>query len=398
MPAGRDERSRRSALRVWVPVVLSALVQLGTTFAVLATRSVRSAPPWVQHHAPQIEQPAAVIIAAVLLALAGPVLLIWIRRRPGPVLVAVAAVAVLGESLLIAVVGAVAFYVSVIFGVVIAVLHGARLWAWVVTGVLWLTPIALYLVTLQPGALLLLVPWTILSILVLVVPEGVRNRRAWRAQLLRDAEARRAEEAQAERVRIARELHDVLAHSLSQINVQASVGLHLFDSQPDKAAAALASVKETSKQALGEVRQVLGMLRGDAPLAPERGLADIPALVDGVRAQGIDASLRFDVAADVQVSAATQQAAFRIAQEALTNVTRHAAATRVHVAVTEEGGTLRVSVADDGRGAAASASADGRGLIGMRERAELLGGSFVAGPAEDAGFRVEARLPIEASP
>jgi len=334
----------------------------------------------------------------VLLALAGPVLLIRIRRRPGPVLVAVAAVAVLGESLLIAVVGAVAFYVSVVFGVVIAVLHGARLWAWVVTGVLWLTPIALYLVTLQPGALLLLVPWTILSILVLVVPEGVRNRRAWRAQLLRDAEARRAEEAQAERVRIARELHDVLAHSLSQINVQASVGLHLFDSQPDKAAAALASVKETSKQALGEVRQVLGMLRGDAPLAPERGLADIPALVDGVRAQGIDASLRFDVVADVQVSAATQQAAFRIAQEALTNVTRHAAATQVHVAVTEEGGTLRVSVADDGRGAAASASADGRGLIGMRERAELLGGSFVAGPAEGAGFRVEARLPVEASP
>ncbi|WP_162940028.1 sensor histidine kinase [Gryllotalpicola protaetiae] len=388
--------SRRSALRVWVPVVLSALVQLGTTFGVLATRSVRTMPPWLHHAAPRIDQPALVVIAAVVLALAGPVLLVWIRRWPGPLLVAIAACAVLGETLLITVVGAVAFYISVVFGVVIAVLQGARLWAWVVTGVLWLTPIALYLATRQVGALVLLVPWTIVSILVLVVPEGARNRRAWRAQLLRDAEARQAEEAQAERVRIARELHDVLAHSLSQINVQASVGLHLFDTQPEKAAEALANVKDTSKQALGEVRQVLGMLRGDeAPLTPEHDLAGIRQLVEDVR--GAEAVLDFGVPDAAAVPAAVQQAAYRIVQEALTNVTKHARAGRIRVEVVEasgEGGWLLVAVSDDGQGAAATPSPDGRGLLGMRERTELLGGVFSAGPRPDRGFEVRAELPL----
>ncbi|WP_344756514.1 sensor histidine kinase [Gryllotalpicola koreensis] len=417
MPASPEEQSRRSALRVWVPVVLSAFVQLATTFAVLATRSVRSAPPWVQHHTPQIEQPAAIVVAALVLALAGPVLLIWIRRRPGPVLVAIASAAVLGEALLIGVVGAVAFYISVIFGVVIAVFHGARLWAWIVTGVLWLTPIALYLLTRQAGTLLLLVPWTIVSILVLVLPEGARNRRAWRAQLLRDAEARRAEEAQAERVRVARELHDVLAHSLSQINVQASVGLHLFETQPEKASEALANVKETSRQALGEVRQVLGMLRGDepgeAPLAPQHELAGIRQLVDGVRAQGLDVTLRIEPTDASRVPAAVQQAAYRIVQEALTNVTKHAAAHHVDVVVAESGRALKVSVVDDGAGEksspasagstagsprnVATTSEGGRGLLGMRERAELLGGIFSAGPRAGGGFEVRAELPLGAA-
>ena len=378
-----------------MPVVLSALIQLATTFTVLVTHGVRSAPPWLQHHAPQIEQPAAVVVAALVLALAGPVLLIWIRRRPGPVLIAIAASAVMGEALLIVVVGAVAFYISVIFGVVIAVLHGARLWAWIATGVLWLTPIALYALTLQAGSLLLLVPWTIVSILVLVLPEVARNRRAWRAQLLHEAQARQAQEAQAERVRIARELHDVLAHSLSQINVQASVGLHLFDAQPEKAADALASIKDTSKQALGEVRQVLGMLRGDAPLAPERGLADLDALIDDLEAHGVEGVLRMSGSADVgRVPAAVQQAVFRITQESLTNVTRHAAARTVSVEVFGDDDRLTVRISDDGVGAASAPSPDGRGLLGMRERAELLGGTFAAGPRTDGGFQVEASLPL----
>jgi signal transduction histidine kinase len=379
---------------VWVPVVVSALFQFGTTFGALATGSFRGGPPWL-HHAARFDQPAVVVIAAVVLALVGPVLLVWIRDRPGPVLVGIAASAVLGQALLIAAAGGVAFYLSVIFAVVIAVWHGARVWAWVVTGVLWLTPIALYLLNGSPASLFLLVPWTVVSIAVLVIPEAGRNRRAWRAQQLRDAEARRAEETQAERVRIARELHDVLAHSLSQINVQASVGLHLFDTQPEAARDALASIKESSKRALGDVRQVLGMLRGDAPLTPEPGLVALNALIDDLDAHGIDGELKLNSGADVvRVPAAVQQAAYRIVQEALTNVAKHASARHAWVEVLGNEDRLRVAVRDDGVGAASVASLDGRGLLGMRERAELLGGTFAAGPRAAGGFEVTAELPF----
>jgi signal transduction histidine kinase len=388
MPGSPRDDSRRSALRVWVPVAITAFVQLATTFGVLAARGLPAGPPWL-HRGPRVDQPAVVVIAAVLLALLGPALLIRIRRRPAAFLIGVALTAVAGGALLITTVGSIAFYASVLFAIAIAVRHGARGWAWGVAGVLWLTPIALYLVTRSPTSLFLLVPWTVVSILVLVIPERARNREVWR-------ERRRAEEAQAERVRIARELHDVLAHSLSQINVQASVGLHLFDTQPEKAAAALANVKNTSKQALGEVRQVLGMLRGDeAPLAPEHELAGIRQLVDGARAQGLDASLSYEAADAAGIGAPVQQAAYRIVQEALTNVTKHARARRVTVAVDASGGRLRVSVVDDGVGGAAIASPDGRGLLGMRERAELLGGTFTAGPRTGGGFEVTAELPVE---
>ncbi|WP_344790885.1 sensor histidine kinase [Gryllotalpicola daejeonensis] len=396
--------SERSALRVWAPVVLSALIQVGTTAGILGARSFQ----WRAQHGPRFGPAAnplvdaelhpinpAVAVLLVLLAFVGPVLLIWIRRRPGPILIAIAASAVVGEGLMLLAASAIAFYISVIFAVVIAVLHDARLWAWIVTGVLWLTPIGLYLVNRNPASLFLLVPWTIVSIAVLVIPQSARNRRLWREQQLRDAEARRAEEAQAERVRIARELHDVLAHSLSQINVQASVGLHLFETQPEKAATALANVKDTSKHALDEVRQVLGMLRGDAPLAPEQGLAGLGALVDELKAHGLDGTLAVAAGLNAEdVSAATQQAVYRIVQEALTNVTKHAAAHRVEVEVTGDDEWLSVRISDDGVGAAAGASPDGRGLLGMRERAELLGGTLTASPAPGGGFRVEARLPL----
>jgi len=381
------EDPRRPALRVWVPVVLSALVQLGTTMGVLATRGLSGGPPWLRH-GPHVDQPPAVVVAAVVLALVGPALLIWVRRRPGPILVAVAAAAVAGGAVLVTATGSIAFYLSVLFALATAVRHGARTWAWAVAGVLWLTPIALYLVNGSPGSLFLLVPWTIVSLLVLVVPERARNREVWRAR-------RRAEETQAERVRIARELHDVLAHSLSQINVQASVGLHLFDAQPGKAADALAAIKDTSKEALGEVRQVLGMLRGDeAPLAPEHELSGIRQLVHATRAQGLDVALEYRVPDAAGIGAPTQQAAYRIVQEALTNVTKHAAARRVEVAVRADGGLLQVSVVDDGLGPGAASATDGRGLLGMRERAQLLGGSFRAGPRPGGGFEVRAELPM----
>jgi signal transduction histidine kinase len=205
---------------------------------------------------------------------------------------------------------------------------------------------------------------------------------------------------QGERVRIARELHDVLAHSLSQINVQAGVGLHLMDKQPDKAAEALASIKETSKTALDEVRSVLGMLRSegssfDAPLVPEPDLGRLPSLAESATRTGVAVTLddRLDHA---DIPAQVQLALYRIVQESLTNVSRHAE-TATHVGITLEraDGSYRVEVRDDGTGGGTAGESGGRGVLGMRERAELLGGHLSAGPANGGGFVVTAAIPVD---
>ena len=247
---------------------------------------------------------------------------------------------------------------------------------------------------------------TTLGILIVVgIGEGIRGRRDRMAEFRRRVSQRRQTEVQAERVRIARELHDVLAHSLSQINVQAGVGLHLMDKQPDKAKEALASIKETSKTALDEVRTVLGVLRAEggadpnAPLLPEPDLSRLPGLAASLTAQGIDVRLDDKLVAD-QVPKPVQLALYRIAQESLTNITRHAeGVTRATISLERRDGVYRLEVRDDGRaagqGAAAAAASEsgGRGLLGMRERAELLGGHLTAGPADGGGFEVVAELP-----
>ncbi|CAN5296705.1 hypothetical protein BH09ACT5_BH09ACT5_22020 [soil metagenome] len=205
---------------------------------------------------------------------------------------------------------------------------------------------------------------------------------------------------QAERVRIARELHDVLAHSLSQINVQASVGLHLMDKQPARASEALASIKETSKTALDEVRSVLGVLRAEggqdpsAPLVPEPDLSRLPGLAASVTSQGVEVALRNDVA---DAPKAVQLAVYRIVQESLTNVVRHAGATHAAVVIAQEGDDYVVTVDDDGSGphAHADGTTGGRGLLGMHERAELLGGTLTTGASPLGGFRVTARIPLK---
>jgi len=420
---------RRSALRAWVPVVLSLLVQLATTAWGLQLNQpeLRDAhSPFAAHGAiaplrdglgPALPPPAWLVAVAFLIAVIGPALLVLVRRRPGPAVALIAATAVFGTVLFEARGLGAPFYVSVLFGIAGAAFLRARAWAWACAGAYWLTFALASLLSGNVFQLGWLVPLTLLSVGALLGPEFGRGRQEARARAVREAETRAAQEAQAERVRIARELHDVLAHSLSQINVQASVGLHLFDSQPAKAEDALASIKDASKQALGEVRQVLGMLRGDdAPLAPEHGLADLEELVAGVRGQGTDAVLRVEVTDASRLPTAVQQAAYRIVQEALTNVTRHAHATRVDVIVEEVGSLMRLRIADDGSGAKSSplgagwaganpqqvattsAAAGGRGLLGMRERAELLGGSFHAGPRADGGFEVTAELPLAAAP
>ncbi|WP_051819203.1 sensor histidine kinase [Streptomyces sp. NRRL S-920] len=225
---------------------------------------------------------------------------------------------------------------------------------------------------------------------------GRVRREQWvkeRAERARAAE-RRADE---ERLRMARELHDVLAHSISVINVQAGMGLALLDSDPEQARTALTTIKAASKEALGEVRQVLDTLRapGEAPRAPAPGLDRLPELVD----QAGSAGLTVDVTtqgAPAKLPPGTDLAAFRIVQEALTNVVRHSGSRHARVLVRHEKAALVLRVDDDGPATGADAGGSGNGLAGMRERAAALGGTIEAGPRQDDGFRVTAVLPLAA--
>jgi signal transduction histidine kinase len=206
-------------------------------------------------------------------------------------------------------------------------------------------------------------------------------------------------QASEERLQIAQELHDVLAHNISMINVQAGVGLHLMDTDPQQARQALAAIKQASKDTLGELRAVLDLLRGTdtAPRMPTGGLADLESLVARVRTADLDVRIERS-GTQRALPPEVDLAAFRIVQEALTNVVRHAvAATAVHVWLDYRDESLAVHVDDDGRTPPAWRGDDagsGNGLPGMRERATALGGSFRAGPrADGGGFAVLAVLP-----
>ncbi|WP_143034663.1 sensor histidine kinase [Glycomyces sambucus] len=210
------------------------------------------------------------------------------------------------------------------------------------------------------------------------------------------AEAQRRSVAE-ERIRIARELHDAVGHHLSLINVQTAAALRKLRKDPEyRAEGVLEVVAETSRQSLRELRAMVGVLReagADSPTGPGPSLDQLPSLVDAARASGLEVELRVDGHAELPV--AVDAAAYRVVQEALTNVLRHARASRVRVKVVIGTTTLAVAVTDDGVGDAKGANAEGNGLTGMRERAEGLGGTFNAGPREDGGFTVEAAWPME---
>jgi signal transduction histidine kinase len=229
------------------------------------------------------------------------------------------------------------------------------------------------------------------------VGQAVRERRA---HARADSE-RRAERAVAEeRLRIARELHDVVAHSMSLIAVKAGVANHVARSRPEEAVDALRIIEDTSKQALTEMRQVLGVLRtGDTErdeLAPAPGLDDLPQLAR--RATGAGVRVALELRVDQDVPAGVSLSAYRIVQEALTNVIRHAAAARCQVTVTARDGEVRIEVVDDGAGGQVPPAGQpcGHGLAGMRERALARGGEFTAGPRSGSGFQVKACLPYPA--
>jgi signal transduction histidine kinase len=223
----------------------------------------------------------------------------------------------------------------------------------------------------------------------------------WRAQHARLAETeRRAVEA--ERLRIARELHDVLAHSLATIKVQAGVAAHLLDRQPQQARSALLAIDEASKNALRELRGTLGLLRQvdeHAPRAPAPSLAQLDDLIAGVPLE-----VTVSVAGEARpLPAPIDQAAYRIVQESLTNVARHAGpAAAAALSLTYGPHDLVLQIDDDGRGVPGNADPAGKnggsGLLGMREWARAVGGELHAGPRPEGGFRVQARLPLDGRP
>ncbi len=227
-----------------------------------------------------------------------------------------------------------------------------------------------------------------------LVGDVVRQRQ----QRLEIVEAARDEWAcaavAAERVRIARELHDVVAHSVSVMGVQAGAARMLLDQDVAKARHALASIEATARDSVAELQRLLTILRtvDSDELEPQPTLSDLPALAAATRAAGLAVHLEADARA-ARLAPGPSLAAYRIVQEALTNVLKHARATRADVRVAVAGDALEVEVADDGRGVALRRRR-GHGLIGMRERALLYGGTLEAGRRGDGGFTVRARFPL----
>ena len=327
------------------------------------------------------------------LLLVGPVALVARRRHPVAALW-VAFAPTLAQS------GEWSVYLSLIVAFFFAATHGHRraAWASIVAGYVgsnWLGPLVSggSLASLDQAGML--AAW--LAVLVVVAEIwGMHKENAARAQAARELDDRRR--ASDERLRIARDLHDVIGHNISLINVQAGVGLDLMDLQPEQARASLAAIKTVSKEALDELRSMLVALRqvgDDVPRTPAPGLERLPELLELNRAAGL--SVTAEVVGEPRpVPTAVAVAAYRIVQESLTNVARHAGPARAVVRLSYEPDRLVVQVLDDGRGGTAhgrSSSEGGSGIAGMQERAATVGGHLEAGPGPEGGFAVTAVLP-----
>lgn len=235
------------------------------------------------------------------------------------------------------------------------------------------------------------------------VGDSVAARRHYLAGLAEQEERERAADAERgrqqvreERVRIAHELHDVVAHTLAVMTVQAGVGRRLMSKRPDQAAAALESIETIGRTAQDELRVVLGLLRdegpGSAALAPAPRLADLRELADTVRASGTPVQLRMS-GTDRELSPALELSIYRVVQEALTNVVKHAPTACATVDLSVSSSQVRLEVSDDGGPAAGQPASPGHGIVGMRERIAAFGGWLVAEPVAGRGFRVVAEVP-----
>ncbi len=326
-----------------------------------------------------------------LLLLVGPLMILWMRRRP------VAALTVTVLATWAYVLCGFAFgpaFLTPIIMIVYSLVSGHRgpAWGWGLASLVFMIG---YSTWLTPGPHSWLHHAGVVAFLFLVLTfaewmRAFRERRAEKAEKAAEEERRQASE---ERLSMAQELHDVLAHNISLIHVQASTALHLIESHPEQARSALSTIKTASKDVLSEMRGVLDVLREGAPRNPTAGLDRLDDLADR---SCLDVKV-VRTGEVRQVPHGPDRAAYRIVQESLTNVTRHAPGSSVLVCLDYGDDTLSVTVTDDGAGKrdAVTDLGGGNGIPGMRERASALGGSLTAGP-HDAGFRVAATLPIPA--
>jgi signal transduction histidine kinase len=347
-------------------------------------------------------------VFAYVLGVLGTLPLVWRRRRPIAVLVATGACAALAEALrhpdsTLGVVPLVAAYSVAAYT---RSRRALRITATIVVAGVVIANLVSAFVDRKPENLLAGVGNGIIFATAFLAGDNIRRRRERLADLEARADAeettRRAlarEAVAAERQRIARELHDVVAHSLSVMVVQAGAARRLVTTKPDRAAEALGAIETTGREALDEMRRLLGVLRASdgAPETPD--LAPQPSLVHLDDLTRADPGLPVDVVVDGQpapLPAAIDLQAYRIVQEALTNVRKHAGPARATVHLHYGTDALEVRVDDDGRGASASPPSDGggHGLVGMRERAALCGGELRAGPRPGGGWSVTARLPL----
>jgi signal transduction histidine kinase len=387
------------AWRRWLgsPVRDAALAAVATFLALIGSYGEGN-PKQVSDLAQFRGHPVPHPTAALALVAAATLALAWRRRYPVTVLaVSVTGVAVYsllgyvnGASLIAPVLAlyAVATQVSARRAVVLAALTLAALMT--ATGVN--NPFGRY----SDGAFIL-IPGMVAATAFAGI--AVRNRRAYAASLRERAEQDARRQVDEERLRIARELHDVVAHTMATINVQAGVAAHVLPTKPEAAAEALQAIKTASKEGLRELRAILNVLRqaDDAdPVQPAPGLAQLDALVEGARQAGLPITLT--VTGDpVPLPAAVDLAAYRIVQESLTNVIRHAGPASAAVCLSYRPDEIAIDVTDTGRGPkpAAGGGAAGHGQAGMRERAAAVGGTVQAGPRPGGGYQVTARLPVE---
>lgn len=356
-----------------------------------------------------VRSPDADVTAAAVAAVVVGSLPVLLRRR-APV-----TAFVLAMLLLFAVLSVAGIYVmiagpAVICGYALAAARGRR--AALVTAAVALPLVVLILQVYSPHGYFTWDTVTNLGYVAVPLALGVaaHDRRAYTAALVDRAEsAERTREEEAlrrvgeERLRIARDVHDVVAHAMVAINVQAGVGAHLLDRDPEQARSTLREIKRVSGESLDDLRSILGLLREDeldgpastAPVRPTQGLAAIEDLRDGLGSAGVELEVDLDPAIGA-LPAAIDATGYRIVQEALTNVLRHAGPTTARVKVAHRDDTIVIEVENDpGRGPAPNQHAgSGNGLRGMRERAAAVGGSLEAGPRDGGGWRVAAALPV----
>ncbi|MFI5694342.1 sensor histidine kinase [Kribbella sp. NPDC051586] len=365
------------ARRIGLPLVVSIIAVVGSIGAAVHGEPDSRRPDWFM----------------VLLILIGSVSLYWLRTRPVPVLWAT-----VGSTLVYMLMGYA--YGPMIFAFVIAVFTTIRL-GYRVSG--WSALAALYIGHVggriifglsELGLYQTLLVGTCFVVLGFLAElfRAHRDRVNAAARTRKEEELRRAGE---ERLRIAQELHDVVAHHISLINVQASTALHLVDRQPDRAAPALSAIKDASKEALVELRSIVGILRQSdesAPRQPVAGLDHLDHLVTRTSRAGLEVH-KIVHGEPRPLTAGLDRAAFRIIQESLTNVVRHAKATSATVRIQYGEQALVLQIDDDGRSLTAPPK-EGNGIGGMRERATALGGTLSASRTPSGGLRITATLPL----